>query len=454
MRYASGIAAAILLIVSGTACRRAFTTIETSSMLPGLASSEGVLPPIPAGASVLVDAPNSVGIFVAAAAGVGADLEFADPRALLGFSSLNLIPRSLLVMDPANRRNLPIAEAMRDKLASRTHEESIAGHEIVLEGTARDQGGYLAHLAHDPWDASNNIGKPAGSWYFRLDPMNTVENYLIALNTTLGGQNNPGGVTSRWGVERDFYRPGAGLYGLGRRLLFEVIHPLPGSRMRISLTSGLMGQGRTALPGHVTVNGVPITMEGNGAAQVTSPPIPWIERSGRYYCALDLGEDGRPFGFHKTGLMRLFGADIPYDSRPLVGFARDISLVSGDPVWPRSIAVWPRDLLSTEFSGFYEDGWVSAHAFVRMAAAHPGDTLRIEGEVPAIGNLKGGQMTVSVGGVAFVKLLSTAFFTFKAPIDREIPITEIHLDFQNSAELPGGDGRPVSAHITRISLSR
>ena len=427
-------------------------------MLPGLPLDKGTIPPIPAGAHVLVDAPNRVGIFVAAGAGVGSDLQFSDGEAFLGFSAMNAISRNLLVLAPTNRRDLPLAESIRDGMTSKTHFESILGHRLVLDETVRARADYLAHLSFDPWHASNNMRRPVGEWYFTLDPIPEVANYLMVLDTNLGGTNGPRarGATSRWSIEPDHFRPpDAGFYGLGRRLLFEVIHPQPGSRLRISLSRSLMGEGRTALPAHAAVDGVPIPMEGNGAAQVTSDVFPFVEFKGRYYCALDMGEDGKPFAFRKTGLMRWMHPEIPYDRRPLVAFARDISLITNQPEpGPRELAVWPQDLLTTEFSGFYEDGWVSQHAFVRMAAAHPGDVLTVEGSVPGIGNLKAGSMTVAIGGTSSIKPITASFFTFKIPIDHEIPVADVRLDFLNSAELPGGDGRPVSAHITRIGLDR
>jgi hypothetical protein len=89
-------------------------------------------------------------------------------------------------------------------------------------------------------------------------------------------------------------------------------------------------------------------------------------------------------------MMELYGANIPLDRRKLVGFGRDISLISEAEYQalpaPSSVSAFPTDLSNPalEYSGVYEDGWVSEAAFFYLRHKGAAATLRITGMIPQI----------------------------------------------------------------------
>src|SRR5215831_155052 len=110
-----------------------------------------------------------------------------------------------------------------------------------------------------------------------------------------------------------------------------------------------------------------------------------------------MGVEGTRFPEPRRGLMKLYGTDVSTDRRSLVGFLRDISLVSEEQYAafkpPSEIAVFAynrndlRDNPELEYSGIYEDGWVSEHSFCRLSQpAGSSGALHavVKGDVPAL----------------------------------------------------------------------
>jgi hypothetical protein len=272
-------------------------------------------------------------------------------------------------------------------------------------------------------------------------------------------------VTSRWETEDDFYRPEESFYAIGRYLLFEVIRPTPGVRLRVALTRGLIGLGRTLLPASATILGdgtqiLPFT--GNGAANVISQPIQLYWRDGRAYFAVDAGIPGDRFPDVKTGLMKLFNTHIPLDHREVVAFARYIVPVTDQEyrglVRPRSVASWPGDLLgnpSLEFSGIYEDGWVSDSAYLILGKAVAGEKLLISGTVPGFGSMAktGNGLKVLLNGKEiYNRGISPGSFQVEYTLEEDAPECKVSLVFRQMDRLPQGDDRPVAAQLSRVSI--
>ncbi len=88
--------------------------------------------------------------------------------------------------------------------------------------------------------------------------------------------------------------------------------------------------------------------------------------------------------------MRLYGGQFNLDDRRLVGFTRDISVLTNEQYLamprPTRIGDFPGDLSrypGLEYSGLYEDGWVSRDAYFKLGPSHPGQVLRFKGFIPA-----------------------------------------------------------------------
>jgi hypothetical protein len=269
---------------------------------------------------------------------------------------------------------------------------------------------------------------------------------------------------SYFAFEKDIFRPGERFYGIGRYFLFDVLNPAEAIRIRVSISRTLVGDGRTRLPRCATVladHDVALGLVGAGAANMFSSPIRPVSVNGHHYVAIDFGDELIAPPNRKRGLMRLYNEKIPIDTRMLVGYGRDISAISEEDYSrierPQRVSKWPEDLFrgtGVEFSGFYEDGWVSDHAMMKLGASRTGGTLIIRGIAPGIGALaKGNILRVSIDGKPLAtESLRPGRFEVSVPTTEYRSATNVNLDFDLQARLPGGDDRPVSARIDMIGI--
>jgi hypothetical protein len=301
---------------------------------------------------------------------------------------------------------------------------------------------------------------------FRLAPYDSVHNWLLFIPSTRG----PDYYYERFNAsfyqpEVDPYHPGGFMSAVGRFLLLEVLHPTDRLRLRVSLSRSILGGKRVALPSKAVTYGAStaaLPFAGAGSATIYSDSIAPLWRNGYAYLALDLGEPASAFPNIKTGLMRLYNQEFSIDHRRLVAFGRDISAVSEeeyqDLVRPRKIDGFPAGLLSDrglEYSGIYEDGWVSQDSFVKLGAANKGESVIVEGMVPSLANLANGQLTLRVqvnDTPAETQTLKPGSFRLSVRLREPAPVTTVHAQFSGSAPLPGADGRPVSALVHSISI--
>ncbi len=255
-------------------------------------------------------------------------------------------------------------------------------------------------------------------------------------------------------------------HGTGRFNVFNVINPSPNIRLMIDFSRTSLGEGRSKLPSGAVVVGdedYKIPFVGHGSARLVSEPIKpeYFEKNA--YIMVDFGEQALPIDKSKTGLMRLYGLKFNLDDRRLVGFTRDISVITEDQykklVRPSRISSFPDDLAANpglEYSGLYEDGWMAEDAFFKMAPSHPGQVLYFKGYVPDTENFrtKGLDVTVSINGKPTeIVRLKAGQFTLTRLIKEAADVTSITLHF-SSAEVydTHRDKRPVSAFVQEISI--
>jgi len=443
---------------------------NTSVMLPRVAEADVRLIPLAPDEGVLMDTPNLAGDYVFAAPSIGHNTVATDHEVFSGFAGLRIIPPTLLAM-PAKlgltADYYTIGKALRERIESRYTTEHILGHTVFFQENSREGLAYLAHPALNLWHGCSNedTGQKKDQNYLVFHKLTDVHDYMVLKSSDKGGPHFRNDPVSRWPVEPDLYRPGGLFYGVGRYLLFEVIHPTPNVRVRIALSRTLMGAGRTLLPRDARLEGAAVQgllFTGSGCATIISKPIRFFEHKGRSYFALDFGSAGDYFPNEKTGLMRLFNLQIRRDHRQMVGFARDISMVPESEyrslVRPRAVTSWPVGLLENpglEFSGIYEDGWVSDQATLILGKAAAGEKLVIRGALPRLTRFTkfGNSLTVLLNGKPiYAGPIQLGEFQIGHTFNESSSENRLTFSFTQMDNLPHPDDRPVAAQLQSVAI--
>jgi hypothetical protein len=443
------------------------------STLPGIDNTLVRSLPLGPSGETVVSSQNQVGAIIYAAESAGTKVKWADLNYFVGATATDFMPALLLrlpsQLDLTADYLRPADNLRRIVMSDNAGEEVILDHRVPCRGvpTSAAQVSYLGAPAFDPWHSSNNTrlnGKKDNN-YFGFDRIDKISDYIVLLTSDKGGPFGPGiRKVSRWPPEKDMYDRQGTFYGVGRHLLFEVIHPSSTVRLRISLTRTLTGEGRTSLPESAEMNAAAnqrLGFVGNGAANIITSPVQFYERNGRFYFALDFGTEGNYFPSHKTGLLRMFNTDILIDNRQMVGLARDLGLITDSQYQtlgrPTSITSWPAGLLNPnlEFSGIYEDGWISNRAFVVLGKAKAGDQLHITGQVPSLPRFTTsgiGSRVLLNGKLIYQSHLKPGPFEVANTIAADSTESRVDFFFDQMDQLPGGDGRPVSAQLFGIAI--
>jgi hypothetical protein len=256
-------------------------------------------------------------------------------------------------------------------------------------------------------------------------------------------------------------------HGTGRWTLFHVIHPSPNLRMIVDFSRTSLGEGRSELPRKAVVIGYDdyhLPFIGRGSARVVSPILKPEYFEGEAYLTVDFNDKPAPINKPKTGLMRWYGQKFALDDRRLVGFTRDISVITDEEYQalprPTKIGNFPWDLINypgLEYSGIYEDGWIGEDAFVRMGPSKSGQVLYFKGYIPDIPRFRtqGVDVTLSINGrpTEIVNLKAGAF-TLTRLIQETSSATTITLHFSDAQIYDNDkDKRVVSAFVHEISIN-
>jgi hypothetical protein len=302
---------------------------------------------------------------------------------------------------------------------------------------------------------------------FSIIPWQDVHNHLVFINSEKGpiyfapiyGSTE---TTSFFNLEDDIIYQNQSMIGIGRYLLFRVINPTKSIRLFLDITNTFTGNKGKPLP-PVAVIGekrVPIFILGQGAARVISLPILPQIINGKSYIAIDMGDEGALFKDRKKGLMKLYGKSVPVDRRKIVAFSRGIALISNEQYRsltpPCSISQFPTDLKNPdlEYSGIFEDGWISKAAFFNFTQPAKKANLVIKGTIqPIYKNLISTQLTVYLDGKKLIaKNLSLGNFLLLIPISDYKTHRKVELHFSKIQILPDNDERPVAAKMQFIGF--
>ncbi|MFZ2314364.1 MAG: hypothetical protein WAW86_01725 [Gammaproteobacteria bacterium] len=284
-----------------------------------------------------------------------------------------------------------------------------------------------------------------------------VSNHVIFVNSSVGQHyyHNAGHV-SVYGIEKDYFYSKQSMGGIGRYLLIQVVNPTKGARLEINFTNTLNGNGDTNLPKPVVIGASRLSFPimGRGSARIFSPPIISPQYiANNPYLMIDMGRDGKSFSVERHGLMKLYGANVSFDDRKLIGFARDISMVSAreyqEMQAPINLSYFPADLNNPnlEYSGIYEDGWISEDAFFNLTNPAKRSELIIKGILPD-NYMDSPAVSIYIDGkkIASQQVLTPAF-VINIPVNVDQGRRRVELHFTKSVSLPGVDQRPVAAKI-------
>lgn len=369
--------------------------------------------------------------------------------------------------NPLVRREMERGELLREAYAARSHRVQfpVNGKQAVfladsLVGNA-EHGDSTVLISGNPITCLNREGEGAAREPLSIRPLNEVHDLLIFKMSSLGaaGDSDVEDKTL-FQYEADIFDPNATIAAIGRYLVFNVLHPSEELRLIMDVSDTLRPD-RVELPRPVVSGSSPskpLPVYGRGSARIISPPIRPRIIDGQAFVAIDMNrEPSMNPEVPRTGLMRLFGNDIPLDPRKFVLYTRGISAVSEEAYQklkpPTTVIRFPSDLINNRalaYSGIYEDGWASEDFSVRLSTV-PGRAFVVKGMIPQVTDpAYTTEATVFVDGIAMLKTqLGTGDFTLSVPAPQR-PSATVRVRFSRYQRLPNGDDRPVSALIYRI----
>ena len=293
-----------------------------------------------------------------------------------------------------------------------------------------------------------------------IEPLNNIKNHFILME-------DPSVISDRsiFQLERDPMFPGDTLSAVGRFSIFQVLNPIKNSRFKLSLSSSYTKNEDFKLP---PVKIIGDSMEalpiiGRGSARVISQAIDPIGIEGFSFMGLDFGRDAHFIDRNRSGVMNLFGSRVKFDARKVVAYARDISYIDNMDfitiVRPSFINTFPDSLLdpSLEYSGIFEDGWISESCYVILRSPKEGENLYLKFQIPQIKNT---HFSTKIN----IKINNELMYSHTHEVGDSNIVLRMHsnslnkkslilqIDSSQLQRLPNGDDRPVSVHLDSISF--
>ncbi|QKJ03469.1 hypothetical protein [Yersinia mollaretii] len=301
-----------------------------------------------------------------------------------------------------------------------------------------------------------------GQGYFELIP--SPLNYLIFIHSELGNHyyhSDDRKKTAFYTLENDPMFPGRTFSALGQDLLFLAIKPTKTPRVVMELTSTIVKQYDSELP-TPKVQNVPIGFVGRGSGRIFSDPIELTDIDGMSFVSVDMGREGKQMSNSHKGLMLLYGRDVSLDSRYITTFGRNISLISEEQYQllqpPQSVTHFPADLANPnlEYSGIYEDGWISEHSFFKFKVGKETDKFIVRGVIPQLGKSAdfATELKIRINGqLVAQQKLGVGAFSVEVPVTGLSDNPRVDLEFTNYQKLPGDDGRITAGKIDFIGFN-
>ena len=380
---------------------------------------------------------------------------------------LTINPAARFIL-PADFRNFARLEAAISD-AQRKYESIhliMGGSDHVINHYSRavvdlDQNATVFAPAADQTVLNGSSRRPAGGkgYLVRADQLS---NHLLQIDSSLAHIVVPGYTENvgLWPLEKDFADPRHGMQAMGRYLLMEVLNPVPDSQLLFDFSSSPLGAAGDELPPAVIVGNseVPVGLVGRGAGRVLSGPLAMRVVDGRNYLAIDLGVQARKFPIRQNGVLRLYNGHLALDPRWLVGFTRNISLLTPTQVAslsaPDAIESFPAGLFQPGllYSGLSEDGWMGEAARMRLNVSQGFSRLNIRGQMPGGSHERIRLQILIDGTLADERPVEPGSFDLEIPLHVERGSHWIELRADTVRALPG-DGRHTSLLLKSIAVS-
>jgi len=305
--------------------------------------------------------------------------------------------------------------------------------------------------------------KPA---LFYLEPSTNTSNRISFIHSDRGNHYYLGDRhrISYFQQESDYYGTHSQFNGIGQFMLLRIENPSPQIYLRVSATKTLMGNGNNTWNSEAKIigqNNVNLGAIGSGAMNVIAGPITPYVLDGISYIALDFNQPAVAMPTNRHGIKAFYNANINLDYRRLVAYGRDISALSPDEYKtlerPRGLGNFPSDMVDSkglEYSGIYEDGWISPDSHFVLAKSEMGDQIRIKGYIPDLEGVKKEEsINIQINGKDLYRVDCTpGEFDWALPIDHYLNVTTIDLHSSVHAHLAKPDLRPVTAKLSYIGL--
>lgn len=381
----------------------------------------------------------------------------------------------VFVADPAKFEVFAKLRAARDATYFRraSFDFSLRGDKDSLDTFRYDLRGTDAHLTPDTQIIAQfresvlnhwaNVPRPEDSIY-RVTAPTALRNHLIFVSGSAGviyGLLFTGNI-GLYGVEVDPFYSNGTMSALGQRLLFRTIRPSRRVHVVLSVSASFSGAGNDQLPPAVAVGKrrEPFQLVGHGSARVFSDLIEPQAIHDMRFVGLDVGR--RPALVPqppRSGLMKFYGHKITLDTRLTTAWARDISLVD-DATYrhmkpPASVAHFPADLANPalQYSGVYEDGWISDRAYFILQPPAPRATLRVNALVPLIADASyRARVCVRIDSTRPVcKMQAPGTFTYERRVS-SAKRYKVELDVENPQRPRGADNRLLGARLDFVGF--
>jgi hypothetical protein len=312
-----------------------------------------------------------------------------------------------------------------------------------------------------------NRGSAPRGFLLQMKPLSEFVNHLI-LKTSSSGSGQLNTDVASYQLEPDSLFPGNTLSAVGQHHVYEILGAMEGSRVQLSLTATNSKNEDFRLPAIKVVGGENVTLPlvGRGSARLVSAPLNPRKIDSSDYIGIDFGRKGVFIDRERNGVMALFGKNVKFDTRKVVAYARDISYISPEQYAafkrPQAVQSFPAALedKGLEYSGIFEDGWISDVAFVVLQAPL-NDTvasLHLSAMIPDIGGSPFSTvLTIKVNDqLVYTANHAKGEVDITVPLDTSLfkgnPIAKIQLESSALQRLPNGDDRPVSMHLNVIEF--
>jgi hypothetical protein len=124
---------------------------------------------------------------------------------------------------------------------------------------------------------------------------------------------------------------------------------------------------------------------------------------------------------------------------------------------PVAVSSFPGDLKNPglEYSGIYEDGWVSEHSYFQLSQTGASSTITVRGNVPNVGdpNFKTDLAVLIDGSEVAKQSVPVGDFVLEIASPYSTGSHKVELVFSNLQILPKGDSRPVGGLLRYVGFN-